>query len=197
MEMITYWVTYYGYLGIFSLLMLGIIGLPIPDETLLTFAGYLVYKGDLHMVSSVAAAFLGSVCGISLSYVLGRTVGFHVIEKYGYIFHITPDRLKQTHDWFDRVGKWSLMIGYFIPGVRHLTALIAGTSKMELHEFVLFAYTGGLIWSATFICLGYFLGEEWASVSEQIHRHLMIYIGVVAAALILYFIVKRRSPRRK
>ena len=43
------WITQYGYLAIFFLLVFGIIGLPIPDETMLTFSGYLVYMGHLSL----------------------------------------------------------------------------------------------------------------------------------------------------
>lgn len=73
----------YGYLGVFSLLMLGIVGLPVPDEWLLTFAGYLIYKGHFHIVPALAAAILGSVCGISISYYLGRTLGTSIVRRYG------------------------------------------------------------------------------------------------------------------
>jgi membrane protein DedA with SNARE-associated domain len=44
MSTIVYWIAHYGYLALFGLLMLGIVGLPVPDETLLTFAGYLVFR---------------------------------------------------------------------------------------------------------------------------------------------------------
>lgn len=37
------WITHYGYVAIFVLLMLGIVGLPVPDEALLTFVGYLSF----------------------------------------------------------------------------------------------------------------------------------------------------------
>ena len=67
-ETILRWVTEYGYIGIFSLLALGIIGTPIPDEGVLAFAGYLVYEGKMQLFSVLAAAFLGSACGITLSY---------------------------------------------------------------------------------------------------------------------------------
>jgi len=66
----------YGYAAIFSLLVFGIVGLPVPDEWLMTFAGYLVYKRHLHLLPTYAAASLGSMCGITVSYVLGRSVEF-------------------------------------------------------------------------------------------------------------------------
>ena len=69
------WIAQYGYLAIFSLLVLGIVGLPVPDETLLTFTGYLVFQGHLSLPMAFLSGFAGSACGITLSYVLGRTFG--------------------------------------------------------------------------------------------------------------------------
>ena len=72
-ETLLQWISQYGYLAIFFLLMLGIVGLPIPDEVLLTFSGYLVFKGQLALAPTMASAFLGSICGVSVSYSIGRT----------------------------------------------------------------------------------------------------------------------------
>jgi len=77
-ETILRWVIEYGAVGIFSLLALGIIGAPIPDEGVLAFAGYLVFEGKLQLFPIVAAAFLGSAAGITLSYGLGRTLGIYL-----------------------------------------------------------------------------------------------------------------------
>ena len=54
--------------GDFFLLVLGIVGLPVPDETLLTFSGYLVYQGHLSLPLTFLSGFAGSACGITLSY---------------------------------------------------------------------------------------------------------------------------------
>lgn len=197
METILHWVTQYGYIGIFFLLVLGIVGLPIPDETLLTFAGYLVSRGTLHLLPTVAAAWLGSLCGITVSYVLGRTFGLFLIRHYGRHVRLTEEKINRAHDWFERIGKWSLTVGYFLPGIRHLTAYVAGASKLELPVFALFAYAGGCIWSLSFIAIGYFLGERWAQTTEKIHRHLLIGTGIVLMILAGYFFLQRRkkNPR--
>ena len=123
-ETILRWVIEYGYLVIFSVLALGIIGAPIPDEALLAFAGYLVYNGQLQLVPTVVTAFLGSVCGITLSYGLGRTIGNYLITKFGPAVQITGDKVIYVQTWFERVGKWGLLFGYYLPGVRHLIAFV-------------------------------------------------------------------------
>lgn len=191
MEMIAHWISQYGYMAIFSLLVLGIVGLPVPDETLLTFAGYLVYKNNLALVPTYLAACFGSMCGITISYILGRSLGLYVLHHYGRFFRITPDTIDRVHAWFDRFGTWTLLLGYFVPGVRHFTAVVAGSSTLPLAHFAAFAYSGALIWTATFIGLGFYFGDEWSQVLMQVERHLVIMawaaLALIAAYLIWHF----------
>src|SRR5689334_25250078 len=95
------WITQYGYLAIFLLLVLGIVGLPVPDETLLTFTGYLVFKGHLSLPLAYSTALAGSISGITISYWLGRTFGLALIHRYGRYIRITEAHIQKTHSWFE------------------------------------------------------------------------------------------------
>jgi membrane protein DedA with SNARE-associated domain len=187
-EIAFHWITQHGYAGIFSLLILGIVGLPVPDEWLLTFSGYLVFKRTLMFAPTFGAAFLGSACGITISYLLGRIFDTYVLLKYGSYVHITPERLERVHSWFERRGRWTLLAGYFIPGVRHLTGYVAGASELSFSSFALFAYAGAFFWAAVFITLGYLLGEEWARVLQSIDETKFLMIGLAAAAIVGWFV---------
>jgi membrane protein DedA with SNARE-associated domain len=194
MEAILGWLSHYGYAGLFALLLLGIVGLPIPDETLLVFSGYLISTGRLHALPAFLAGFTGSMCGISLSYTIGRSLGHRVVIRYGRVLHITEERLDRVHRWFARVGEWLLTIGYFIPGVRHFTALVAGTSELEYKRFALFAYTGAALWVSTFLMVGYLVGENWREALELVHRYTLAFAAVlVLMAAALWWLRKRRS----
>jgi membrane protein DedA with SNARE-associated domain len=190
------WITQYGYLAVFFLLVLGIVGLPVPDETLLTFCGYLVYSGHISFPLAYAVAVAGSGTGMTISYWLGRTFGLRLIHRYGRFLHITEEHVHQVHKWFEGVGHWGLTFGYFIPGVRHLTAYAAGMSELEPHIFALFAYTGTCLWVATFMTLGYFLGNRWEAVSRSIHGYLLIGTLAAGGIMIAYF-VWRKFIRKK
>lgn len=192
MESITHWIVHYGYFGLFSLLVLGIVGLPVPDETLLTFAGYLVFKHKLHFPLTLASAFLGSICGITISFLLGKSLGFYLLHKYGPYFLITPDKLTKVHDWFCRTGRWSLAIGYFIPGVRHLTAYVAGATKLEYPIFARYAYLGGIVWSGSFIVLGYALGNHWEKVSARIQDQILIACAILVVLGAAVWVIKKK-----
>jgi len=195
-QYVLHWISQYGYAAIFCLLMLGIVGLPVPDETLLTFTGYLIFSHQLKLVPAAVTVLLGTMCGITLSYILGRTFGLALIHRFGRYVHLTEDRLAKAHMFFERAGHWSLTFGYFIPGVRHLTAYAAGVSYLEPHFFALFAYTGAFLWAGTFLTLGYFLGERWQAVSARIHSNLLL-ASVVGAALIGLYLVWRKWRVKK
>ena len=195
MESILGWLSHYGYAGLFALLVLGIVGLPIPDETLLVFSGYLISTGRLHPLPAFLAAVAGSICGISLSYLIGRSLGRLAVVRYGRFLHITEQRLDRVHRWFARVGDWLLAIGYFIPGVRHFTALVAGTSRLEYRKFALFAYPGAALWVSTFLLIGYLVGENWRAVTQLVERYsLASTILLVLVAALIWWIRKRRPP---
>jgi membrane protein DedA with SNARE-associated domain len=189
------WITRYGYAGIFLLLMLGIVGLPVPDETLLTFVGYLCFKDQLAVLPSLAAAFLGSATGISLSYGIGRVAGSQVVTRVGPLLHLSVEHIQRGQAWIQRWGKYALIIAYFVPGVRHLVALLAGASNLSLRVFAPFAYCGGLLWSATFIAIGYGLGEEWNRQSSLVHRTVVILAVIVASAIVVGLVIMRRRAR--
>ncbi len=174
MESVLSWISRYGYAGLFASLMLGIAGLPIPDETILVFCGYLIARGKLQPMSTFAVGVCGSICGISLSYLIGRTVASAAIYRYGHYIRVKPEDIERVHRWFRRVGEWLLTFGYFVPGVRHFTALVAGMSELEYPIFAAFAYSGAAIWVTTFLAIGYLVGDRWEEVVKIVQRYTLL-----------------------
>lgn len=186
------WISHYGYGALFVSLVLGIVGPPVSDEIVLTFVGYLCFKGELHVVPALGTAFLGSASGITLSYILGRVVGAQIVVKWGPYVHLNPDHIAKTQRWITRWGKYTLLIAYYIPGVRHLAMLFVGASLLSPRVFVPFAYTGAFLWSATFLGLGYLAGEEWNQLSSVPHPTLVIGAILIILLLVSVLLVMRR-----
>jgi membrane protein DedA with SNARE-associated domain len=195
------WITQYGSFALFVMLAIGIFAVPIPDETLMVFAGFLVAHGKLELIPTFIAAFAGACCGITLSYVVGRTAGTFLIKKYGHWIRITEAKMQRVHDWFERFGCWALSIGYFIPGVRHLTGYAAGITELEYSKFALFSYSGALIWSISFLSLGYFLGYKWVKITnlldEQWYKLIFAIIGIVfLVGIYIWLRMKKRKHNK-
>lgn len=178
----------YGYLGIFFFLVLGIVGLPLPDEIMMTFIGYLASIGQLNIVFTFLSALIGSMCGITISYYLGRRLGLPFLKRYGSKIFITRRRLRMTQFLFRKYGNWVLFFGYFIPGVRHVTAYLAGISHMSLTQFASYAYVGALTWCTTFIGLGYLLGAQWENAFRVMHRYGAVALWILVPTAILLIV---------
>jgi membrane protein DedA with SNARE-associated domain len=194
-ELLDHFLANYGYFAIFFLLMLGIVGPWIPDDTILVLSGLAVHRGELQLGTTIAVAYAGSLCGITLSYTLGRTGAIYVLERFPPMERWVNRHLPQVQRWFERYGKWTLFFGYFIAGIRHFTALAAGMSGVRLKTFVLYAWPGGLAWVVSFVSIGYFLGAEWEQIRQRFHRGGMVVLGVVAAVGIVAWWLRRRNAR--
>ncbi len=196
-EQLQVWIAQYGYAAIAGLLALGIVGVPVPDETLLTLVGFLVFKGVLHAVPAYLSAFAGSSVGISISYAIGRFGGIRLVRRFGPRIGITADRVKRVESWFHRRGRWALVGGYFVPGVRHLMAIVAGSSGLPYNSFARFAYGGAALWSGCFIAAGFYMGEEWNAFPRYAHPIAIGVFLLIVLAAGAYALYRHRSSRVK
>jgi len=80
-----------------------------------------------------------------------------------------------------------------MPGIRHFTAILAGASGLETPVFALFAYSGGIVWVLTFVSLGYFLGDQWSRMSEEVQYVLIALTILGVAAAVVYWWIRRRK----
>src|SRR5699024_1034865 len=187
---------HYGYFAIFILFVLGIVGLPVPDEVLLTYLGYVTSIGKMHFSITFASAFIGALCGISISYYLGKKLGEPFLRKFGPKFFITEKTIGRTERLFDKYGKYMLFICYFIPGVRHVAAYIAGITYFSFKRFAIYAYSGAFVWVLTFLILCNRLGRNWHVIFTFVKEYVWILaaLGVMAViSLGFYFLFFRRK----
>ncbi|MCM2677024.1 DedA family protein [Alkalicoccobacillus plakortidis] len=204
MEFVKELIAQYGYCGIFIALVGGIVGLPIPDELLLLTVGYFTHSGELNIFLSLLISTLGSVIGISISYYLGKRLGLPFLLAHGSKLFLSEKKIERSQQLFQKYGAFILMIGYFIPGVRHLTGYIAGISDLPFKKFTLYAYSGAIIWVHTFVLAGSYMRWDWQRLSDSILAHKFLF-GSIVGFLILSFVscyiiyqnLKRKKLRRQ
>jgi len=182
--LLIHFITQYGYVGLYFILLVSILGLPLPDEFLLTFVGFMTFSGQLNPVLAIISSATGSMTGITIAYFLGRVFEAKVLAQLKR--YAGSERLDKVLSWYQKHGSKLLTVGYFIPGVRHLSGYIAGLSRLSYRKFALFSYLGALLWTSLFIVLGRTLGSRWKTILPIIHRY-SILLGVIAVVLFLAF----------
>lgn len=195
-ESLQHFVEMYGYFALFGFLAMGIIALPVPDEVLLTFSGYLTSYGHLSYPITIIVSFAGSMTGMMTNYYLGKKVGKPFLVRFGKRVFITPARLDRAEGWFRQYGIWTVAFGYFVPGVRHFSCYIAGVSHVKLWKYLMFAGAGALVWSAGFITLGHIIGANWHIIIVIFDRYVgksLLVLAIIVTVILLFKKTKKNT----
>ena len=185
----------YRYVGLFFLLTGGMVGIPIPDEFLMTFSGFQASLGRMNFGKTLLVATLGSFLGMNLSYWIGRRLGIPFLHKVAPILHFNEKRIARAEHWFQRFGDRLIVIGYFFPGFRHFTAYFSGMSELHYGRYATLAGLGAFLWALTFVTLGRILGEHWQKISVILHGYLArggIVLAIIVFLIYLYSIKRGR-----
>ncbi|HEX2771635.1 MAG TPA: DedA family protein, partial [Micromonosporaceae bacterium] len=186
-----------GEVGVGLLVALESIIPPIPSEVVLAMAGYLAGEGKFNVVLVTVAATVGSVVGALFLYGLGRAIGEDRLKRWlDRVPLVDLDDLERADRWFDRYGKWAVLIGRIVPVVRSLVSIPAGANRMPLGQFVGLTALGSGVWNALFVGLGYALGSQWQQIDQYSN---WVNIGLYAAFAVLFgtWMVKRVRKRRQ
>lgn len=189
---------HWGYLAIFLTVVLGNMGLPVPEESILALAGYLVWDGHLRLPLVLAVGVLSAVVGDNLGYWLGREYGRPMLERYGGGVLVTRERLEAAVRLVKRYGPLAVFVARFIPGLRFLAGPVAGITRLGPLAFLLANVAGALIYVPVIVTLGYTmglaLGPQLAAVERRIGQveHYVLLLVIAATAVL----VARRTWQR-
>jgi membrane-associated protein len=185
----------YGYWVVFFGVMLENGGLPLPGETVLLFAGFLAYQGQIQLVWAIGVAIAGATVGDSLGYTLGRYGGTAFFARYVKRFKFLARRFEHARALFLRHGHWAVFTGRFITGLRVFAGPLAGLFKMPYLRFLLFNFTGAVVWATAIGCVGFLFGNSWDALAHFIKDFHRVTLGLVAVLALVGLIVylKRRA----
>lgn len=192
-QLLFHYITQYGYAGLYLVVGISILGLPVPDELLMTFVGFLTYSGQLNPVLAILFSALGCCTAVTIEYLLGTFFERKVLVLLQK--HAGSSKIEKVLSWYQRHGRKLLTVGYFIPGVRHISGYVAGMSRMSYRNFAFFAYLGAILWTTLFITLGRLLGSQWETLMPVIHRYSRI-LGITTLVLIIIFFLFYKNHDR-
>jgi len=187
----------YGYWVVFFGVMLENAGIPIPGETVLLFAGFLVYHEKLDLVPTILVAIAGATCGDSMGFLIGHYAGRPFVEKVLRKFSLAAKSFDRSQSLFLKYGQWAVFSGRFIAGLRVFAGILAGLFRMPYPRFLFFNFTGATAWAITITYVGFMFGSSWERVQQHLRRVdeivLVCVLVAILAGVIAYY-VNRRKP---
>lgn len=200
-EWIMNFIQQYGYISLFSLMILENLFPPIPSEVILTFMGFMISQNRFQMIGSIVVATLGSFIGTYILYSLGKLLTPEYLNQFLKSFlakklHFKKENIEKTEDYFLRFGTKFVFFGRFIPMIRSFISIPAGMSQMPLFTFSLYSLLGTLIWDTLLIFIGFYLGYRWELIKTLMNDYKIICL-IVFLCLIVYWLIKKVSLKNK
>ena len=193
------WLSQFGYLGVFLLILAENIFPPIPSEVILTLGGFMTTTTTMTKLGIIIASTSGSVVGAIILYWLGSFLGVErlerIVEKYGKILRLKKKDIHKADAWFDKYGVWAVFFGRLVPLVRSLISIPAGMSNMKFWLFLWFTTLGTLIWNTILVSVGAAVGENWDDIVGymDIYSNIVYIILAIAGIAFLVWYFKKRD----
>jgi membrane protein DedA with SNARE-associated domain len=127
-------VRHYGAFAVMPILAIEALGAPVPGESLLIFASVLAGRGEMSLPSLLIFAWIGSVLGDNLGYLIGRKLGRSTILRYGAKVGLTDERFNGIERVYVRYGSATVLFARFFSILRQLNGIVAGILGMSLHR---------------------------------------------------------------
>lgn len=186
---VQHFITSYGYLAIFLLMVAESACIPVPSELIMTFGGALaagaVAGTHLNIILVIVAGVAGNVAGSYVAYAVGRYGGQAALLRWGRRIRIREHDLDRAHAWFDRYGNWAVLLGRCLPVVRTFISLPAGIAGMDPVRFGIYTTIGCVPWTAALAYAGYAIGANWHSIVDGFKGPTYIVAAVVVIALVV------------
>lgn len=175
-----------GYLGIVLVLVLGGLGLPVPEEAPILLGGVLAHRGQLHPLFAFAASLVGVLLGDFVVFGLGYWHGPRVLNLRLMHQVLSRPRLAQIEGYFARHGTKILVLSRFAPGFRTAAYLSAGILRMPpLRLLGADLVAAGLSTSLLF-SLGYYYSHYIESTLAGMRRYGLVLAAASILGVVLY-----------
>lgn len=190
----------HGYLVVLFGAALDNFGLPASGDIVLLAGGLFANSGHLALPLVMLSGFAGAVISDNAVYWIGRTGGrplIYRILKVRLLHFLVHERsLNRAERYFESHGGKTVFVGRFGPGLRSMTPLFAGVTRMKYYRFLPYNVAAAVVWAVAYSLVGYVFGQYW---SELLAIAKSLGYGVVALVVLalLAYLLRRRRVRNK
>ncbi len=164
----------------------------LEGETCVIMAGMLANTLGLNLWIIALCAFIGSFTIDQIMFALGKYKGESILHYFPRLAK-NVDKASILFNKYDT----ALILGFrFIYGVRNVTAILMGISRVNHAKFFILNFIGATVWALTFTFGGYYAGKAFLEIIDMAGYGLLLVILLVLAAVgLVWYIRSRRSAQ--
>jgi membrane protein DedA with SNARE-associated domain len=191
------WVTDYGYLAIFLLMLAESACIPFPSEVTMLVGGWYSAEGTLDFIWVGAAGVMGNLVGSWLAYALGRKTGRVLLDRYGKYVMIRSHDIDKAEVWWEKYGEAATFFSRLLPVVRTFISLPAGIARMPLGKFSLYTFLGVIPWTYALTYVGVVVKDNWQQVVDYFNVPTLIIGAILVVAMGAWYVRRRKERASK
>ncbi len=184
------------YLALFLCAYLENVLPPVPGDTVVVFAAYLVGRSQERVAGVFAATTLGSVAGFMTFYWIGCLVHPEFFIRKNYRF-LPARSFENAGQWFRRWGYWVILLNRFLAGIRSVISIVCGVYRLPKAKVFLLSLLGCGIWNLALILAGYLLGANWPWIEQLLRQYSRVLLGMCLLAGSVWVLRKRFSNQQE
>ena len=183
--LISAYIEHFTYLGLFVVLMLCGLGLPMPEDVALLAGGYLAHRGVTRYPITLAVSLLGVVAGDNSLFFMGRRFGTGLVRYFTLAWPGRQHQIERIERFMQRHGARAVFYARFLAGLRALIYLSAGSFGVRPAVFLLYDLLGALISVPIVVTLGYIFGKQIEMIVRYIggFERLIVIVAILSAAV--------------
>ncbi len=185
----------FPYVGLFILLILGTLGLPLPEDGILLLSGLLTAQNVISPLPTFLVVYSGLLTTDFLLYSVGKKYGRRLVEHKNFNKVITNDRLAKLEKQFKKWGALVVFVGRHLLGLRAQIFLVAGVMRMSWKKFLIVDGASALLTITLWGGLG-FVGKSSAQGLKKditnLEQIVMLILAISAVSLLLLRHLKKR-----
>lgn len=158
-------------------------------ETFVLFGGYAAHAGIIDPWLLLASAWTGTFLGDQTWFLLGRRYGPGIIKR----FPKWEPGIEVALDMLKRYDIWFILSFRFIYGIRNVSSVACGLSKLTWARFAILNFLAGGIWAGTFVAVGYGFGRLSEAMLGKTAK--AIGLGALAIFIVVVMILIRRHQK--
>jgi membrane-associated protein len=162
----------------------------LPGDSLLFAVGALSAKQFICPWNSFILLSIAATLGNTLNYHIGKFIGPKIFYKEKSLF-FNKKHLQTTAMFYEKYGAKTIIIARYLPIIRTLAPFVAGIGKMKYPKFQAYNILSSILWSGSFIWLGYFFGNL-----PFVKKHFSIFILAIIILSVLPAIIKAIQTKR-
>jgi membrane protein DedA with SNARE-associated domain len=184
----------YSYLASYALLYIEESGVPLPapGDVFVMYVGAHVPRNIWSWIIAWLGLIAVVVAGASNLFFISRRVGRRLAQgRFAEVVHLSPERLDQAEQWFQKYGVIAIIFGRHIPGFRVPITLAAGVLKVKYSVFAASVAVSTAIWAGVVLIIGINYGPRMGAFL-RLHREMYWLWAAVVLVMICLIVYRMR-----